>query len=291
MNPESFSLIKKLVGNIEEQQLQYVDGFIHQRMIVFMPVAGPCFYAQSPNHSHPSYMFVLRFNDSTSLLYKGEQLKIEKNKVMALAPGVEHQEICDEDVPRYLAFFIDKNYFEAQYAIYSFKPITWKLFSFNQPDDLHWLAKKFMAEVGFPLPGNNQMLESITNAITHSFIRSILDIKVQQPKLTERVEINRAIEFIQDNLERNIVISDIAEKACMSVPHFNRIFKAETNQTPGDFLANSRFTKVKKLLQTQNHTITDIAQMCGFRSAAYLSSAFIKKYKMSPTAFQQSFKN
>lgn len=35
-----------------------VDCYVGESVGIFMPVSGPCYFAVSPEHTHPSYMFI-----------------------------------------------------------------------------------------------------------------------------------------------------------------------------------------------------------------------------------------
>jgi hypothetical protein len=51
--------IRRLVGVVTKEQLRYVDCFVSEEIALFMPMGGPCFYALTPEHTHPAYMFIL----------------------------------------------------------------------------------------------------------------------------------------------------------------------------------------------------------------------------------------
>ncbi|MCP4134879.1 MAG: hypothetical protein GY754_28145, partial [bacterium] len=67
LNKGKMKSIRKLVGPITEEDLRYVDSFITKRVAIFIPVAGACFYAITPEHSHPGYMFIQAFNNETKV--------------------------------------------------------------------------------------------------------------------------------------------------------------------------------------------------------------------------------
>lgn len=290
MENNDFKKIVKLVGNIEPQQLKFVDGYVHDTMAVFMPVAGPCYYALMPDHTHPSYMFLLNFNNQSAFVLGNKTIHSDPKKISALAPMIKHQEINDGEVPRYLAFFVDTDFFEKQASQYTGYKSGWQFIQFPVPDELNSLAKRFMIEADSQLPGYHQVLDSITMQITHLFIRGMMQIKSNQPLLSSRLEINNAIEFMAANLDKSLTLKSISDKACMSVPHFSRVFKDETGTSPNDFLIKLRLEKAKKMLLAGANNISEIADECGFKTAAYFSSTFCKHYRKTPTEFQLNSK-
>jgi len=53
--------IHRMAGPVTEPQLRFIDSFIFEDLGLFLPVGGPCFYAQTPEHVHPAYMLIYSF--------------------------------------------------------------------------------------------------------------------------------------------------------------------------------------------------------------------------------------
>ena len=54
--------------------------------------------------------------------------------------------------------------------------------------------------------------------------------------------IQNAIEYIEENLTEELNIQDIAEKACVSAFHFQRIFSILCGFTVGEYIRNRRLS-------------------------------------------------
>jgi len=100
--------------------------------------------------------------------------------------------------------------------------------------------------------------------------------------------VNRAVEYINNHLDKMITLSELAKSAAISEYHFHRIFKAILNESPGDYIQRLRLEKVSFLLQTSTLSIYDIAEQTGYQSAPALSKAFKKRYGTTPSAFRTS---
>lgn len=59
--------------------------------------------------------------------------------------------------------------------------------------------------------------------------------------------------------------------------------KSLTDQSPSDFIKVVRLTKAVELLQTENYSITEVSELCGFSSAGYFSTVFKKHFGKSPS--------
>lgn len=90
--------------------------------------------------------------------------------------------------------------------------------------------------------------------------------------------INLTIDFIRQHLTDDLTLDQLARVAGFSPFHFHRIFKTLSDETVNDFVTRVRVERAAALLKTSpTMSITEIAALCGFRSAAVFSRAF-KRY-------------
>jgi AraC family transcriptional regulator len=282
--------IRRLVGEVTSGQLRYVDSFVSDDVGLFLPVGGACFYALTPEHTHPSYMFVLHFDDQTAIKLNCRTIMAQHGKLFLLSPGIPHQELPSDFPPRYIAVMIDKQFFEMQLSYYKVKVENLCLGFYNPAQDLISLLNKFMLEADNAVPGYEAVLHALGLEISHSIIRSILDCKPIHDRISGRVEIGGVVEFMHSNLDRKITLAEMADVARMSTSHFSHIFKEDTGRSPLVFLNEIRMRRVKKLLIAGDKTITEIALECGFGSPAYLTASFCKKFKITPSKFKKLHK-
>ncbi len=283
--------IQKFVGSINREQLRYVDSFVGEDMALFMPVGGACYFALIPEHRHPSYMFVLPFDDRTSLMLDGKVITTGHGRLLALSPGIPHHELSSDYPPRYIAIFINKGYFEKQLQEYPVKgDVIFRGGTFAPGNTLLPLLRKFMIEADDKIPGSNTVLSGISLEICHSIIRTIFGFSHSSDRISHRLEINRVIEYIHANPGEKLTIEEMAKIAHLSPSHFVRIFKEEIGDTPIEYLNHVRMERVKRLLLADEKSITDIALECGFNNPSYLSSRFYNKYKLTPSEYRKGLK-
>jgi len=281
--------IRRLVGAVTKEQLRYIDCFTAGDLALFMPVGGACFFARTPLHSHPSYMFVLHFDEQTALEIEGRTITAQYGKLFGLLPDVPHTELPSDSPPRYIAVMISRRFFEKQLRQYPVKLKGLQLGEFYDPvPNLLPLMKRFMIEADGRMAGSESVLQAIGLEICHSIIRSILNLRLEDERISFRIEIDRTIEYMHTNLDMKITLEDMAKVACMSPSHFSRIFKQETGASPIDYLGRIRMDRAKKLLLAGDKSITEIALECGFNSPAYLSASFYKKFRTTPSDYRKN---
>ena len=150
--------IRKLVGTVTKEQLRYIDCFVGDKIALFMPVGGACFYALTPEHTHPSYMFVLNFDDRTSVRMDNRTIFGTHGTVSALSPGIPHQELPSDTPPRYICIMIEPGFFKEQYRSYSRRKPPKFRYEFVPPGpDLLPGLKRFMIEADSTRPGSGRV--------------------------------------------------------------------------------------------------------------------------------------
>jgi len=114
---------------------------------------------------------------------------------------------------------------------------------------------------------------------------------IASEKRSTREELYRrlliAIDFMQNNFDRKIAVRDIASAACLSEYHFMRTFRQSFGKTPNQYLSQLRLQRAANLLRQQQHSITEIATLCGFSDVQYFSKSFKKAYQQSPSEYQR----
>ncbi|MBU1142196.1 MAG: helix-turn-helix transcriptional regulator [Firmicutes bacterium] len=99
--------------------------------------------------------------------------------------------------------------------------------------------------------------------------------------------INLAEDYIEKNLNKNILLSDIANSVHLSEYHFHRIFRAWSSETIHQFISRIKLERSAILLVTnQNLSITDIAMQYGYSETSSYCRAFKKHFKITPMQFR-----
>ncbi len=100
-------------------------------------------------------------------------------------------------------------------------------------------------------------------------------------------QVQKGIDYIEANLDFDIALRDVAEAASISQWHFQRIFKALTNETLKTYIRSRRMANaLEKLINTEDRII-DIALRAGFESHESFSRAFKKQFFMTPNEYRK----
>jgi AraC family transcriptional regulator len=99
--------------------------------------------------------------------------------------------------------------------------------------------------------------------------------------------IQRGIDFIETHLDEDISSAAVARHAGISHWHFQRIFKALTNETLKTYIRSRRLANALDALSTSNARILDIALAAGFETQASFTRAFKLAFRVTPAEFRR----
>lgn len=104
--------------------------------------------------------------------------------------------------------------------------------------------------------------------------------------------INRAIDYIVQNLDQPLRLDVVAKAACFSPFHFHRVFKILIGETLNQFVKRLRLERALRMLSHRpDQSLTEIAPACGFASLSDFSRSFKERFGVSPSGFDlQSFR-
>jgi AraC family transcriptional regulator len=100
--------------------------------------------------------------------------------------------------------------------------------------------------------------------------------------------IKSSLEFITDNLHRDLHLTEIASVAGLSPFHFARLFKAASGQTTYQYLLEQRLRRAKEYLKFGSLPISQIATEVGFPNHAHFARSFRRREGITPTAWRRS---
>lgn len=138
-------------------------------------------------------------------------------------------------------------------------------------DDTEFQTRNLLSEIWLLL------LEEIKNA----------DSSIFHAPQKNQDRILTMIAFIQENFAERITLEEIADSAAVSTRECLRCFKAAIHQSPMDYLIEYRIRAAKKLLETTDFSITDIALRCGFNSNSYFTKLFHRSCGKTPNAYRK----
>lgn len=101
-----------------------------------------------------------------------------------------------------------------------------------------------------------------------------------------RRRVNRAIDYVLQDLTRPLKLDEVAQAGALSPFHFHRVFKAMLGETLHQFAKRQRLERALYMMShAPGRSLTDVALRCGFASSSDFSRSFRQQYGVAPGRF------
>ena len=108
-----------------------------------------------------------------------------------------------------------------------------------------------------------------------------LKSNAQESAVFQRLD--AAIDFMDQNYEKNPDLQTIAHKVFMAPTSFHRLFKRSFAITPFEYMLTKRLAKARHLLTATSLSVKEIALLCGYEDEFYFSRIMKKHFGVSPS--------
>ena len=98
---------------------------------------------------------------------------------------------------------------------------------------------------------------------------------------------SRVVHFMQENIENNLTLEQLAAYFKYSPSHFSMLFQKETGASPISFFIHLKIQKACQYIELTNLKLNEIAILLGFEEPAYFSRIFTKVMGISPSAYRK----
>jgi transcriptional regulator GlxA family with amidase domain len=115
-----------------------------------------------------------------------------------------------------------------------------------------------------------------------------IDLPIPEP-VENGADLSATRAWALERLDEPLDVAALAHHAMVSPRTFARRFRAETGTTPHRWLSDQRVLHARRLLESSNSSIEEVASRCGFGSAASLRDHFKRRTGTSPNAYRRTF--
>ena len=102
----------------------------------------------------------------------------------------------------------------------------------------------------------------------------------------DQARLQRAVDYISANLEREITLDQLAQVAGLSVFHFARTFTRAMGASPGRYVSRMRLEKAMAAITAGKLSLAEIAFNAGFSSQASFTTAFHRVTGLTPGEYR-----
>ena len=104
-------------------------------------------------------------------------------------------------------------------------------------------------------------------------------------------KLRRALDYIEENIARDIGLEELSATIDMSPHYFCRAFRKSLGMPPYRYLLVRRIERSKELLASTDNDVTEIALKVGFSSHSHFSTAFRRAVGQPPSKYRNSVRS
>lgn len=139
---------------------------------------------------------------------------------------------------------------------------------------------------------NNTVSDSVyfeTHGIVIQLISRFLNSHRFKSRISDPVpsKILDATRYIQLNLEENLTVNYLADRANLHQDYFSRLFFRYTGQRPLTYIHEKRIERAQYLIATTTLSYSEIAERTGFENPPHFSKIFKKVTSLTPGEYKK----
>ena len=127
----------------------------------------------------------------------------------------------------------------------------------------------------------------VQNCLLDYFKKHIAKLSEKQERESCSEDIDKIIQYIDENLCENITLESVAEEFSFNSTYFSRFFKKKTGKRFIDFVTERKIDEAKKLLRYSDEKIVFISQNLNYASMPHFLKIFRKYVGMTPTEYRR----
>lgn len=183
-------------------------------------------------------------------------------------------------------------YNDQKFQNYCANPILDKIPQIYQPankEKSRYLFESIFNEFITPTEVSDLVLKSkILNLICYLYQDSTDPFKNNTIPISHHFEsLKDVIKYIEDNVDKKMVLNDFSKIANLSPSHFHKVFTKNIGMTPHEFILKVKLDKAKKLLAETSLPVSAVSLECGFENTPYFCHVFKKHTSNTPLEFRK----
>lgn len=219
---------------------------------------------------------------------QGKKYTVEKNQYVILPPDIPYSFGADEKDPWTIYWLhfrgkLSNSFFPAHLAPGSILP--------NEYSRLQDRLQLFEEIYGCFSMGYIKEYMIYSSMCLYMFLASFIYLEqyrhIQIPTHKEYPFSSRVIHYMQENIQHNISLEQLAAYFKYSPSHFSMLFQKETGVSPINYFIRIKIQKACQYIELTNLKLNEIALQLGFEEPAYFSRIFTKVMGISPSEYRK----
>ncbi len=134
-----------------------------------------------------------------------------------------------------------------------------------------------------------QLLQKLQAMLDAEMLEGIAVARALPETETKEQKINRAIQFIKENYNKNINMAVVSNEVSMNYTFFSESFKEICGESFVDYLKHVRIGIAKQLLRTNNMQVSKVSAQVGFRDEKHFLRTFKAELGCTPSEYRKQY--
>lgn len=270
---------------LAEQCLHYYSNVISIASTGVQPGQKTVSY----QHSHVDYEFLIPYGPIPMLILKGQTYYGETGYVYPSNPGDIHGTKLRVSNTPYDTIVIDKIYFEDIRK--NLKYEDWNL-DVRMPltEDIKTYVQYFKREFNRKEACDVRKLQALSYLLAASLAEagSADAHQVEPSSYSYQKGMFQIASYINTHYTEPLTINMLADLCNISPTYFISAFKKAIGVSPHQYLSRLRLANARRLLETTNYSVQEIALMCGFQKPNTFTSLFKSTHGLTPQQYRKA---
>ena len=114
----------------------------------------------------------------------------------------------------------------------------------------------------------------------------LLELAGQSVILKRPAELQKALNYMHNHLNEQLALDKLVRHSGVSRATLHRLFRKHMKTSPINYFLDQKLERAKMLLENNQHSIKEVAEMLSYASPQYFASEFKKKFSMPPKNFK-----
>ncbi len=129
-------------------------------------------------------------------------------------------------------------------------------------------------------PGFRQKLSELAYSM-------LLFLGAEREGLRYPKPIQQALDYMHSRINQSVSLAGVARAACLSIPHFCRVFRKHMGVPPLDYFRSLKVRHARELLAMTTASVKEIAFNLGFENMAHFTRLFVTQTGVSPREYRK----
>ncbi|WP_160674061.1 helix-turn-helix domain-containing protein [Clostridium sp. C8-1-8] len=254
-------------------------------------ISHSAFYQEKKTHTDYDIWYIL--DGEVTVTLNNKEYTASKDDVIFFYPNVCYEAAIIEDYCEFIYIHFDFSIGKKLNALDNYnysgiirKPLLAKTSEIFK--DTYFQYKNSDYQANYLIKSSfNLLLATILDLAENSEPYRTFFPNTIKENITDRFDLQQVLQYIEENLNKNIRIIDLANMINTSEKYFITRFRKNVGVPPLQYINELRMNRAKKLLYIGCYSIKQIASFLGYPDPYSFSKAFKKKYGIAPNKFKE----